>query len=63
MAAKETVPTWGYRRGADGELVARLFDLPAGKPALPKGWADSPSKAVASKPARKAAASRRANGA
>jgi len=30
---------WGYKRGADGRVEARIFD---GK--LPKGWVDSPAK-------------------
>jgi len=37
MQAFET-PTWGYRRGRDGEVEQDLFD---GKPK--KGWADSPA--------------------
>lgn len=32
-------PTWGYRKGDNGEVEAKLFD---GK--LPKGWHDSPAK-------------------
>ena len=34
------MPTWGYRRGKDGEIESRIFD--DGK--LPKGWVDSPAK-------------------
>jgi len=30
---------WGYRRGDDGEIEAKIFE---GN--LPKGWSDSPAK-------------------
>jgi hypothetical protein len=33
-------PTFGYRRGGDGEIEKEIFD---GEP-LPEGWVDSPAK-------------------
>lgn len=33
-------PAWGYRKGEDGQVEARLF--PDGLPA--KGWHDTPEK-------------------
>ena len=33
-------PQWGYRKGEDGEVEAKLF--PEGRPS--RGWADSPAK-------------------
>ncbi len=37
-------PTYGYRKGADGEIEEEVFDG-----SLPKGWADSPAMVGESK--------------
>lgn len=39
----ETVATYGYQKGPDGTVVAKIFQVEAdGK--LPNGWHDSPAK-------------------
>ena len=40
MADKKSDPTWGYRKGDDGEVEAKLFE----DGELPKGWHDTPAK-------------------
>ena len=39
----KTTPTWGYRKGEDGGLVQKVFDLKEGTK-LPQGWVDTPAK-------------------
>lgn len=40
MTDKKDFPQWGYRKGIDGEVEAKLFEAGG----LPKGWKDSPAK-------------------
>lgn len=41
----ETVRKWGYKKGE-----SKIFELPADKAALPKGWYESPADIPAKAP-------------
>lgn len=44
MTKEKTIaPTWGYRKGKEGELLKQVFNLEEGK-SLPDGWVDTPAK-------------------
>ena len=43
-----SIPTWGYQKGKNGDVDAKIFQLKKGEK-LPSGWVDTPAKIKAAK--------------